>query len=1005
MNTLRLFASALTALLLLPAVTTHGANQTWLTDTIYDNTYTPAGLTTDNDVVDGATLAVTNGGNLLANSLNVGPNLPASAQLWSASSIRLTTLLATNNTLTATNSTLELRGGTLTTANAGGLATEYAVPANNLFLINGTWNMLGGEHKTYPVQLVEPADTAIIGYYSTGLVVVSNSLWDAGNSSGLGLALQIGNGPSAQGTLWIGNGGVVSNFALPGDYAIKLGASGSSSNSIVITNGGILHMNGAGALAIGVTSDTSSNNSVVVTGSGSALMMNSHSIRVGATGTSSGNSLILENGALATNVYNLWIGSSSGTAAGQNNSVQLRGGSKYYLNSGTADSVVGNGVNAANNTLLISGANSLFDNSSKSILVGSGTGANNNAIIVDAGTLTVNNGNLLVGDADCFENSIIVTNGGQIIGVGTVGYGSGASNNAVQLGGNGGGLWDARGGTVTVGVSGAVSNYISLGTGGVLSNALTISLGAAGSDGSQVIGNGGTIVARSSGATTIPNSAGGTFLVQAGGLTFDDNSRSIVMRAPIAEDSASPGGSVTKIGSGSLTLTNVGTFTGGLYIKSGRVITQNSRQSLGGNGFGTVFLGDTSGGADVSLENLNGGAFTNSIVVQAGNTGTPLMVGNGSSPNYYGAITNNHPRFTLSGGSGNAFLVLRGSVHGSSTITVYNTNAVLGTVVWACDGSDYTGTLVVSNSTLRMGGGDLLALPNATLQVNPGATNDVLLTDPAVGGLTDLAGAGGLIWCASAISNHTVFLTGAGNYSFAGVIRNGPAATAVATNSFLSIVKDGPGVQALAGANTYGGTTVVNNGTLLINGNSLGVTNITTVASGATLGGKGTLGGAVIFQAGAFATNVVGSPLTVAAPVTLNGNAMNVSTLSTLGTGSYLLLTNTAGGITGAFATVNVSGAGVSGTPSIVTTANAVLLNVGAGLPSTPTNVTFSVTAGDTLNLTWPPSYTGWELQSNSVSLTSPSDWSLVPGSTATNAMSFGVDQTKSKVFFRLRHP
>lgn len=949
MNTLR--TSVVTALTLLAAAALQGADQTWLSDTTYDSTYTPTGLATDNNVVDGATLSVTNGGNLLANSLNVGPTSPATAQLWSASSITLKTLVATNNSLAATNSTFELRGGTLTTANPGGLATDYVVPADNVLSINGTWNMLGGEQKTYSPKLSAPTDTAIIGYGGTGLVVVSNSLWDAGNSSGLGLALQIGNGAFAQGTLWIGNGGVVSNFALAGDSAIKLGASGSSGNRIVITNGGLLHMNGAGALAVGVSSDPAANNSVLVTGPGSALMMNSHTIRVGYADAASGNSLKLDNGALVTNIYNLVIGG-NGVGAAQDNTVQILGGSKCYIDSGTADSIVGNGAGAANNSLLVSGANSLF-NSFKNVTIGNTAGASNNAVVVEAG-----------------------------------------------------GLWNANGGSVNIGVSGAVSNYVLLGAGGVLSNALAINPGVAGADGSRVIGNGGTIVARSAGATTIPDVAGGSVVIQAGGLTFDDNSRSIVVGSPIAGDPASPGGSVTKVGSGSLTLTNAGSFTGGLYIKSGRVISQRSRQALGGDGYGMVFLGDTSGSANASLENLNGGAFTNNILVQAGNTGTALMVGNGSSPNYYGAITNNNPRFTLSGGSGaSAFLVLRGSVYGNSTITVHNTNAVLGAVSWACDGSGFTGTLVVSNGTLRMGGGDLLALPNATLQLNPGTTNDVLLTDPAIGGWTDLAGAGGLVWCASAISNRTVFLTGAGDYSFAGVIRNGPTASAVATNGFLSIVKDGPGVQSLAGVNTYGGTTVVSNGTLLIKGNSIGVTNTTTVVIGATLGGNGTLGGPVTFEAGAFATNVVGSPLTIAAPVTLNGNTMNVSTLSTLGTGSYLLLTNTVGGISGSFASVTVGGAGVSGAPSIVTTANAVLLQVGASLPTTPTNMTFSVTGGNTLNLSWPPSYTGWQLQSNSVSLTSASDWFLVPGSTATNAMSFGVDPTKSKVFFRLRHP
>jgi autotransporter-associated beta strand protein len=1002
--------SALTAFALLTVAAAHGSDQTWLTDTIYDSTYTPVGLATDNDVVDGATLAVTNGGTLLANSLNVGPNLPATVQLWSNSTITLKTLLATNNTLAATNSTLQFNGGTLTTANAGGLAADYAVPTNITFGINSTWNMLGGAHNTYPVQPAGLPSTVVIGYGGTGMVVVSNSVWNFGNSSGLGMAVQIGNGAGARGTLWIDSGGVVSNAILSGSSAIKLGATGSSSNSIVITNGGILHMTGPGDLAIGFTSGTSSNNSVLVTGPGSALMMNGRKITVGATGTSSGNSVTLADGALVTNVYSLNIGSGSGTSAGQFNTVSILNGARYYLNSGTADSFLGNGANAGNNTLLVRGSSSLYNNASKSLFVGGGgaAGSNcfNNALIVDAGTATVSAGSFLVGGTNCYENSISITNGGQMVGSGVVGNALGASNNWVQIGGNGGGLWNLNGGSVTIGLSGAVSNSIAVRAGGVLSNAANINVGASGSSGSRLYLNGGTIAARATGSTTITNSTDGQVVIQAGGATLDDNGQSIVMRATLVEDPASPGGSVIKTGSGTLTLTNAGTFTGGLYIKSGRVVSQTSRQALGGGGYGMVFLGDTAGSANVMLDNTGGGSFTNAITVQAGNTGTPLIVGNTSSPNYWGAFTNNNPRLLLSGGNGNtSFLAMRGPVYGSSTMTIYNTNAQLGTVSWNCDGSGYTGTMVVSNSALRLAGGGSLALPNGTIQVNPGATNDVFGTDAAIGGWTDLGGAGGVVWCNSTTTNRTAFLTGAGTYSFGGVVANGANATLDGTNAILSLVKSGTGLQALAGVNTYSGTTVVSNGTLLINGNSIGATNTTTVVSGATLGGSGTLGGAVTFEAGAFATNFVGSPLTIAAPVVLNGNTMNVSTLSTLGAGSYLLITNTVGGITGSFASVNVSGAGVSGTPSIVTTANAVLLNVGSGLPTTPTNVTFSVTGGNTLNLSWPASYTGWELQSNSVSLVSTSDWFLMPGSTLTNSMSIGVDKTKSKVFFRLHKP
>jgi hypothetical protein len=72
--------------------------------------------------------------------------------------------------------------------------------------------------------------------------------------------------------------------------------------------------------------------------------------------------------------------------------------------------------------------------------------------------------------------------------------------------------------------------------------------------------------------------------------------------------------------------------------------------------------------------------------------------------------------------------------------------------------------------------------------------------------------------------------------------------------------------------------------------------------------------------------------------------------------------------------------------------------------PSTPTNITHSV-SGNTLTLGWPLNYTGWLLQSNSVSVASSNSWFVVPGSSATNSMSFTLDPAKKNVFYRLRYP
>src|SRR4029079_544828 len=69
------------------------------------------------------------------------------------------------------------------------------------------------------------------------------------------------------------------------------------------------------------------------------------------------------------------------------------------------------------------------------------------------------------------------------------------------------------------------------------------------------------------------------------------------------------------------------------------------------------------------------------------------------------------------------------------------------------------------------------------------------------------------------------------------------AAAAAGTNT-VNVAKDGTGKWILTGNNSYSGTTNVNAGPLLINGTQTG-TGLTTVASGATLGGTGTLGGAL----------------------------------------------------------------------------------------------------------------------------------------------------------------
>ena len=99
------------------------------------------------------------------------------------------------------------------------------------------------------------------------------------------------------------------------------------------------------------------------------------------------------------------------------------------------------------------------------------------------------------------------------------------------------------------------------------------------------------------------------------------------------------------------------------------------------------------------------------------------------------------------------------------------------------------------------------------------------------------------------------------------------------------LIKDGAGTLILTATNTYNGDTVVANGTLIVNGNQSGATGSTTVNSGATLSGSGTIGGAVIISAGG-TLRPGNSPglLTIAGPLSLAGNVVMEIATGTRGT-------------------------------------------------------------------------------------------------------------------------
>ena len=74
-------------------------------------------------------------------------------------------------------------------------------------------------------------------------------------------------------------------------------------------------------------------------------------------------------------------------------------------------------------------------------------------------------------------------------------------------------------------------------------------------------------------------------------------------------------------------------------------------------------------------------------------------------------------------------------------------------------------------------------------------------------------------------------------------------------------------------------------------------------------------------------------------------------------------------------------------------------------VPSAGTNLSASLSATK-LTFSWPSSYLGWILQSNTVSLANPAAWGDVPGSSTNSQMTFPTSGLSvPSQFFRLRHP
>ncbi|MBU3665816.1 MAG: hypothetical protein FGM15_08080 [Chthoniobacterales bacterium] len=382
------------------------------------------------------------------------------------------------------------------------------------------------------------------------------------------------------------------------------------------------------------------------------------------------------------------------------------------------------------------------------------------------------------------SGTLFITNTGTITGA-TFGLSLGGAGNislASVIGTTSGTLTKDGSGTATLT---AANTY----TGGTTLNGGTLSLGNAGALGtSGTISFGGGTLQYSGSNTTDYSGRFSTAANQAIGI--DTAGQSVTFATALT----SSGGSLTKLGAGTLTLAAANTFSGSTVVQAGVLVLsnnlglQNSAYNTDGGGnlaiSGTTpTFGGLSGAVDLATEIVSG---------YSGVTSLTLNPASGVSQTYSGAITDGAVGMTLTKtGAGTQVL------SGANTYTG-------GTAINA-------GTLSVANAN-ALGSTGTISFGGGTLQYGAGGTTDYSSR------------------FSTAASQAINIDTGGQSVTFGSAL----------TSSGGSLTKLGLGTLALSGANSYTGGTSLNGGTL-----SLGSTG--------ALGTTGTIsfgGGTLQYSAG-----------------------------------------------------------------------------------------------------------------------------------------------------------
>jgi len=604
-------------------------------------------------------------------------------------------------------------------------------------------------------------------------------------------------------------------------------------------------------------------------------------------------------------------------------------------------------------TTLISGTIGMAAGVTSNTLTQAGTGTTTfSAANTYSGSTIFSDGVLVAANDSAFSDSTLVFTGGTL---GASGAPTRTLSNTINVGAGGGGFTGSSNLTLSgsfiytdssnrtmannldsgklltisgpVALSNTAAITLTIGGGsantlitGVVSSSTSSRLAYAGT-GTLTLANDNTytgITTVSSGVLQIGN--GGTTGSIAGTLT--DNSAVIFNRTgSLAYNLAISGsGSVTKTGSGTLSLGATNTFTGGLTVDQGTVLLTSTRGQ--GATTNTITVNSSGvfdqGGLGITTGTLalNGGSVINgssigpsAIDARSGSLSVQLATASGQ------LVKSTSGTVTLSGSSPNwASSGTTGGIIINDGVLINNNLRALGSALMGTISG--TGVVVNSPGTLNMAVSGTTGL----LQINGGS-----VTGPGSLGVAVLIGAqGGLVSAGltgtstlTKTTSGTLVLSGSNSYSggtvinggvvqvgggsatgsIAGNVSTGTSSAVLAFNrsnaytysgtiSGSGQVKQiGSGTTTLTGIHSFTGTTSVSAGTLLLSAVSNNIANSAAIdiASGAKLDVTGVTGG-----------------FTLAGGQTLKGTGTVIGSFAT-GSGSILSAGNSPG-------TLNVSG-------------------------------------------------------------------------------------------------